>query len=366
MATYYVAPNGIGNASSWANAGDLANTLALILASPSPGGDEIWALGDNNVWGVSGIYSITNTLNMNVPDVRLYGGFRGTETNLQQRNAYIACNVPAFPNYFPFPSVLRGITGLNQSIINVAADDCVIDGFLIENGGGSAVMMGGGLYAGRGLSNLLFENLVFKNNYADDGGGMFLGDCDGVIKNSFFFQNDASMGGGLHLNDCFHADKIRLFNVLFADNGATTVEGGAIFIDHSMVEIINCTFADNHASSINNSNGIFLDGGSPTDIYNSIFYQDWIHPVIGAGVVPNINFCLLNQPFGGGIGNMFSPPPPPFVGGGNYHLQTAVSLCINAGSNAFVPPPVATATDLEGRPRILNGVVDMGAFEHLI
>src|SRR5437667_6508269 len=46
------------------------------------------------------------------------------------------------------------------------------------------------------------------------------------------------------------------------------------------------------------------------------------------------------------------------LAGGNFRLQPG-SPCINAGNNFYV----STSTDLDGNPRIINGTVDMGAYE---
>ncbi|MBU1598958.1 right-handed parallel beta-helix repeat-containing protein, partial [bacterium] len=50
---------------------------------------------------------------------------------------------------------------------------------------------------------------------------------------------------------------------------------------------------------------------------------------------------------------------PKFVGLNNYHLQS-ISPCIDKGSNTA---PAIPSTDKDGNPRIVNGIVDMGAYE---
>jgi len=54
---------------------------------------------------------------------------------------------------------------------------------------------------------------------------------------------------------------------------------------------------------------------------------------------------------------------PDFVGGGSYRLEDT-SPCIDVGDNTAVP--VGVTVDLDGRERIINGVVDMGAYEYYI
>jgi hypothetical protein len=71
-----------------------------------------------------------------------------------------------------------------------------------------------------------------------------------------------------------------------------------------------------------------------------------------------VNYCCTT-PLPAGTGNLTNEPA--FVntnGWINLRLQSN-SPCINAGNNAYV----ITATDLDGRPRILGDRVDMGAYE---
>ena len=66
--------------------------------------------------------------------------------------------------------------------------------------------------------------------------------------------------------------------------------------------------------------------------------------------------CIENWPYYG-IGFVYDDPQ--FISTNNYRLKST-SPCINAGTNL---PYVYTTTDLDGKTRIVNGRVDMGAYE---
>jgi hypothetical protein len=70
-----------------------------------------------------------------------------------------------------------------------------------------------------------------------------------------------------------------------------------------------------------------------------------------------LNYCCTT-PLPGGSGNITSAPLFVDYAGGNLRLQSG-SPCVNAGTNAYA----VGATDLDGRPRIVGGTVDLGAYE---
>ena len=371
---YYVAPNGAGfNTNPWNTPGfipgNLVATVTQIMASPSPGGDEIWAAGDNNVLGAThqGQYNLTAPLviNNNTEPLSIYGGFVGREAYLCQRNANInSLN----PNFFQNPSILDG--GGNTVIWLQDANVCHIDGFIIRNGVGGD---GGGVYAGG--YKIWFENMVFMDNTAgNDGGGIFSdGLFNAMIKNSIFFRNSATNGGGLRIAD---GENILLVNLLFNNNQTNGGTGNAIYIQgNDSVKIINNTISGN-TGSMATTPSVYCINSPNVEIYNSILYPDTLAAAAGANVT--VDYSLLNQNIFGQNPNGFMPPVNPvnpnFVNpaAGDYHLMntgTLQSPCIDAGRTNHIFP--YSSTDLEGKPRFINGgrpspfplEVDMGAFE---
>jgi len=371
---YYVAPNGVNfNTNPWGTPGyvpgDLVTTVAQILANPSPGGDEIWAAGDNNVLGAAyqGTYNLASPLviNNNSEPLSIYGSFAGTEQFLCERNANIVTPPTAVtPNYFQFPSILDG-GNANRVIYMPNAYVCHIDGFIIQNGDAGTFGSGGGVFV-VDSNNIWFENIVCLNNMTGfSGGGMLLQKTPNImVKNSIFFNNTANNatigGGGLCVNDCSH---VKVVNLLC---NANVGNGAAMYImNANNVEIINNTISGNTVASIGSSHVYCLN--SNVNIYNSILYPDTL---AAAGGTITVDYCLLNQTNFPLLSNIIPPNNNPnFVNG--FHLQ-ATSPCIDTGYTNYIFP--CSATDLEGRPRFINGgnppppprstmEVDMGAFE---
>jgi len=116
----------------------------------------------------------------------------------------------------------------------------------------------------------------------------------------------------------------------------------------------NCTLTGNSAS---NSGGGACYGTLENCI---IYFNTAAHG--GANYYQDDNYGTLNYccttPQPSGAGNITLDPLFVNRAGGNLRLQ-GNSPCINAGTNAYV----VGSTDLDGRPRIVGGTVDMGAYE---
>ena len=238
--------------------------------------------------------------------------------------------------------------------------DATLIGFTLTNGHTRATgdsyfaRSGGGVLCTAGtLSNCILTG----NGAHDDGGGAVGGRLDrctlsgnralfgggasfSTLSNCLLALNRASSGGG--------ASGGRLVNCVIQGNVAASPfgQGGGC----ASASLSGCTVAGNISS---NTGG----GVSFCTLENTIVYFN-----AAVGVAPNYesstftNCCTTPDP--GGTLNLTNDPLFAASALSNYHL-TARSPCVNRGSNAFV----TSATDLDGNPRVVDGLVDMGAYE---
>ena len=212
--------------------------------------------------------------------------------------------------------------------------------------GNSAAYAGGGSYRGM-LSNCSISNnsatyaggaggcslnaCTLAGNSAVDGGGTYW--C--TLNNCVLIGNYASNGGGGDFESTLN-------NCLVVGNAAG-VAGAS-----QRGNLNNCTVVGNSANNIGGVNGGALN--------NSILYYNT--PANYNAFSGQFGSCCTT-PLPEGDGNITAPPLFKDMAGGDYRLSPS-SPCIDVGLNQ---PWMFTGTDLEGKPRILNGRVDMGAYE---
>ena len=203
-------------------------------------------------------------------------------------------------------------------------------------GGGSTLsgftVTGGGNYYGE----------YSEDEYDIEGGGIYGQASSAVVSDCIITGNSGCWyGGGVY--------NATVINCLLTGNNAfqsgQAGQGGPAYD----CTLINCTVVGN------------LDGGGvvASTCENSIVYDNPTNgPSQGnAGSTSMTYSCTTPNP--GGVGNTTNDPMFVNYAGGDYRLQTG-SPCINSGSNAFI----TMSTDLDGHPRIVDGVVDMGAYEY--
>ena len=412
-----------GDGSSWAQA---FRSLEEAFAVSAPGSE---------VWVKAGVYKPrlateptdprTRTFNLPV-DIRLFGGFDGTETNLAQRAGLFSS------------TILSGDIGVQGdasdnayhvvSAMNLPPTqfgEVLIDGFTIRDGNanysgtGAALKTGGGLYVFNVYGRVLVRNCIFTQNNAVRGGaiGTQLGYLNMV--QTRFSRNTATNGGALHIRTSSFVG----WNLVFDSNSAT-VDGGAVFVANTggsnwactglpgggvlynnlfhrnsaggdggavhvksgtqngqiiivsgELTLSNCTLAYNFAGGVGGGANCEPDPNVPArlTVHNSI---SWFNVAQGGGAHINgpatVSYSNVQGGFAG-AGNIAANPQFVNPAALNYDLA-ANSPSIDAGSPQFHFEDrmdvdqngdfcEPTPLDLRGSPRVVGASIDIGAFE---
>lgn len=192
---------------------------------------------------------------------------------------------------------------------------------------------------------------IERNTIRGNSGGVELfSGINPIVTRNTIVDNHAQHGGGIY---CLNSESPEITNNFICRNSATELGGGVrLHISVGVVTIENNTFFGNSATQ---GGGIYSSGVEKPMIENSIFRENepaQIHGNIEA------SFCNIQGGFPG-TGNMDVDPQFIDVANDDYHLLHA-SPCRDAGNNSLV----SDAFDVELDPRIVDGVVDIGADEY--
>lgn len=367
--------SGAADGSSWENA---FTDLQAAIASSSVN-DEIWvSAGTYNPGGTSP----NNTSFFALPhDLKLYGGFAGTETMLSQR-AWTT-NVTALSGDINGDDI-DGNFDVNKEdnsyhvffLTDTITPATLIDGFSIRGGStliedltdsdddrrGGAILSygaptiqnciieqnsgrwGGGIHVRlEGASNFVIDNCIFRNNRAVINGGALFNILTeaGTISNCTFDMNNAGNRGGGILN---RSSGATFANCNFSRNQATS-NAGALFINNPdsvviTVDILNCDFISNTCLDWTGAMAIF---GSKTtaNIADCTFDANSCTGnggalLLGFQSVSNFTNCIFNE------------NSAPTGRGGAIHMQ-------NQGTKLNVDKCIYTLNNAEIGGAISNG-----------
>lgn len=229
-------------------------------------------------------------------------------------------------------------------------DNCIFEDNLSYTGGGAVLFQN--TLGGDSISSII-QHSTFRNNQTEFNGGAITfsnqaGNTSSVVlNNSLFTCNFAgSAAGSIYLNSYSEHKDLLILNSTFFNNYAGTGQGN--FLGNSG-NCTNCgTLIKNTIcwNSVNNSDLIYLNGVQ-NQVSNSI--------IQGSG---SINW---NVNYGDDQGANLDEYPL-FVDtiGFDYHLQEE-SPAINGGDTYY---PFISSTDLDGNPRIMYSIVDIGCYEY--
>ncbi|MBN1280241.1 MAG: choice-of-anchor D domain-containing protein, partial [Candidatus Thermoplasmatota archaeon] len=314
-------------------------------------------------------------------------------------------------------TILNGVTHHQRCVI-LDSSGAALKGFTVMNGYAVGNDVGGGIMIASGGS---IDSCIVLHNYAEQGGGIYvesngrITNCDitenvartngggimlasgGVIERCTIHSNLALNGGGLYsanngriTHSCledniayseggglYALSSLAVSNSLLAAN--TAYWSGGIYLGGSQQGTTQsfdlCTIATNFAENgINDPmfpvcGGIYaVDSASYIRISNSIVADNKRNDIGGTDDVVISNYigslhfeytCTTPLP-SSGFGNINDDPLFVFLGSLHPYSLQAGSPCINAGNPNDIPLPLR---DLAGKPRLVNGRVDMGCYE---
>ena len=201
-------------------------------------------------------------------------------------------------------------------------------------------------------------NCAIKDSKGSSGGGATLW-YGGMVRDCTISGNEARGSGGGVL--CTFGGTVR--NCAISENDVTgsTGGGGGVYLDHGG-SVENCTVNGNDAAGSKGGGGVYCDNGGTNR--NCVIYANTA-TVIGANwatmnSVHSFEYCCTTPlPTNNATGCISDDPEFVRAATGDFRLL-GTSHCIDVGTNEGW---MATGIDLEGKPRIVSGTVDMGALE---
>ncbi|MBD2757394.1 beta strand repeat-containing protein [Spirosoma validum] len=423
----YVTQQGAGlrDGSSWSNAlGANQLQLAINTAADCGGNRQVWVAtgtykpttgSDRNA-----SFSMRN-------GVAIYGGFAGTEAALTDRPAINPVTGQPSSTTLSGDIGSLGNTSDNsfRVISNPASlsltTTAVLDGFVITGGAGGT--LGGGMYndaSSPAILNCSFvaNSVSVTSGSTSRGGAMYNGNSSSPQLTNCRFEGNSVLGsngnfsyGGamsnltnsspLLLNCSFLGNSVsgsasnyggamannvnsnpQLINCSFLSNsavGGTTTRGGAINNGNGCTpQLTNCSFLSNSVSGAStNQGGAIANNTSSVQLTNCVVFSNGgDNTFYNVSSPTSVSITASYSLFDNTVTGYTTDPTNLTASSSPFASTTSVSLnfcspAINVGNPASLTsvtgPYSGTAlptTDLAGNARIVDGRVDLGAYEY--
>jgi parallel beta-helix repeat protein len=254
-----------------------------------------------------------------------------------------------------------------------------ISGSVISNNT-NAESSGGGMANYEGAVAVVIDTTITSNTATGNGGAIYnLNTGILRVERSRIISNTAtSTGGGIASGSTLDPSHLTLTDSLLANNTAEGRNGGGIAVmDSTAFTMTNCTLHGNSAQGTTEEGyggGIYNADSTPMLVNNIL----WANTAASSGPqiynasanVPTISYSDIQDSNGSGGswdsalgadggGNIDADPLFFDVTAGFLFLKEN-SPAVDVGDNGAV----SSAKALGGRDRIINGVVDMGAYEY--
>jgi hypothetical protein len=242
---------------------------------------------------------------------------------------------------------------------------------------------GGGIYNAMGVTTTVTHSILSGNSASNGGfGGAIVNAGVVTVTQSTLSGNSAPHGAGIHSLGGIAT----VTDSILSGNSAANFGGGISVVDGTLT-VTSSTISGNSADPLGSGvgGGMFINGQYTTaTVTNSIVWGNGAFDDSQVSGPATVTYSIVQGGGFAGDGNLDLNPafadPKPFIDApttaGDYRLQ-ADSPAIDAGSNAALPADTfdldgdgdtaeSLPYDLDSNPRVINAVVDMGAYEHQV
>ncbi|HYK57087.1 MAG TPA: choice-of-anchor Q domain-containing protein, partial [Flavisolibacter sp.] len=227
---------------------------------------------------------------------------------------------------------------------------------------------GGAMFVNNGIPTL--DQVLFKDNKSIGlGGALYLAGGSSPVLNriSFIGNNSGQHGGAIWTSGLLKMD-----NSIFSRNKVSSIAayyGGAIYVGGGTTNLSNISFSNNTIGYVNTSATLSYGGAlyrtsGTVNVGNSIFWGNsrgnQVPDQLNLNASVNVSNSIVYKGYANGV-NIIDRDPE-FVNPMQDDLRlSGCSPAINTGDNSKA---LNSSPDLAGNPRIITGVVDMGALEY--
>lgn len=391
---YYVNANATGNndGSSWT---DAFTSIEEALNN---------ALLNDEIWVTSGVYTpatAASVLTLDLENLKIYGGFDGTELTLADRDLtkVFTDNATIISGDINGDDIEGDFTTNKTdnatTLVSLEDDNVIFDGFVLQNAytsGSSPVIA-----TNTDVTNFTLRNTWIAENYSN---GLLLDwrDFSGdlVVENVAITNNATNNGVVLVEHSGSNSDELTSHwsNILFTDNTYNS-DFGAIWFRRSSASNGNRSIVHylNNATIVNNVNNhasvehvinVSGSGWIRLETRNSIFWQNKYNgnqfstvdiensktsegdsqTINVYNAVAQVTSAATSGTYNESNLTILDPSTDNLNLDSDYKPTSASNYIIDQGDNTYYDTAIFASFDLSGNDRFFNSTIDLGAYEY--
>ena len=315
-----------------------------IIGNTATRGGGVCALDGNSSVGGTNVSIVNCEITGNTATSLGGGAYGGTVTNCMIANNKSASGGGVSRGIITNCTITNNEAAYGGGAMDGRLTNCLISG--------NTAYFGGGVECGTVGTVTVVDCVITENTARQYGGGVH----GGIYVNCIISGNTSNQYGG----GAVVAGSTSLTNCLITNNTANVGDDVYAVGSSIVARITNCTIVGDIGDDSNA--GFYVAQNSVLNISNTIIAEE-IFKGENASLTANNTLSNYTSWDAGENNYVYDPTQPLFMDAANGDFTLATdSVAINVGNVEYLPSGVIT--DLGGLSRVVNGIVDLGAYEY--